>query len=53
MKKVYINYHDENPGVLIECGFITNPDERYLMQTEKYQKKLASTIRDAVIEYFR
>lgn len=50
---LYMYRNTTVPGVLIECGFITNPDERYLMQTEKYQKKLASTIRDAVIEYFR
>jgi len=50
---LYMYKNTTVPGVLIECGFLTNPDERYLMQTEKYQKKIASSITDAVIEYFR
>lgn len=50
---LYMYKNTTVPGVLIECGFITNPDERYLMQTEKYQKKIASSITNSVIEYFR
>lgn len=50
---LYMYKNTTVPGVLIECGFITNPDERYLMQTEKYQKKIATSITNAVIEYFR
>lgn len=50
---LYMYKNTTVPGVLIECGFLTNPDERYLMQTEKYQKKIASSITDATVEYFR
>ena len=50
---LYMYRNTTVPGVLIECGFITNPDERYLMQTEKYQKKIATSITNSVIEYFR
>ncbi len=32
----YIKY----PGVLIEAGFISNPDENYLLRQEEYQNKL-------------
>ena len=49
---LYMYKNTSVPGVLIECGFITNSNERYLMQTKKYQKKIASSITDAVIEYF-
>ncbi len=49
---LYMYKNTTVPGVLIECGFITNPDERYLMQTEKYQKKIADSITKSVIEYF-
>ena len=31
-------------GVLIECGFLSNPYERSLLVKEEYQKKLAKTI---------
>ena len=50
---LYMYKNTTVPGVLIECGFITNPNERYLMQTEKYQKKIANSITNALIEYYR
>lgn len=36
------------PGVLIECGFLSNPHERNLLVTKDYQKKLAKIIAKAV-----
>ena len=39
-------------GVLIECGFMSNPNERYLLQKESYQKKLSKVIVDSVIKYY-
>ena len=38
------------PGVLIECGFLSNPEEKNKLTTEEYQQKLASLIKDAIIE---
>jgi N-acetylmuramoyl-L-alanine amidase len=32
------------PGVLVECGFLTNPQEANLIQTSAYQEKLAQEI---------
>lgn len=40
-------------GVLVEVGFISNPNERYLLQTEDYQIKIAKTITDGINEYFK
>lgn len=40
------------PGVLIECGFLSNPNERYLLQQKNYQKKLSQVITDSVVYYF-
>ncbi len=39
-------------GVLIECGFLSNPNERYLLQQSSYQKKIATSITDSVVKYF-
>lgn len=36
------------PGVLIECGFLSNYEESKLLITEDYQKKIASTIAEAI-----
>ena len=40
------------PGVLIECGFLSNNEEKNKLITEEYQQKIASLIKDAIIEYF-
>ncbi len=39
------------PGVLIECGFISNPAELRRMTTAEYQDKLARGISDGVQAY--
>lgn len=41
---VYLMKHIEVPGVLVECGFLTNPDELAKLNTEDYQKQLAVAI---------
>jgi len=37
---VYIMEHITKPGILIECGFISNSEEEQLLKTQEYQKKL-------------
>ena len=39
------------PGVLIECGFISNPSEARRMASAEYQEKLARGIADGVHAY--
>jgi len=39
-------------GVLIECGFLSNPNERVLLTKKDYQKKVAKSIADGLILYF-
>lgn len=40
------------PGCLIECGFISNPDEYMLFQTEGHILKLANSIVFGIDDYF-
>lgn len=47
-KGVYLLEHINCPGVLIECGFVTNPEEEALLRDEGYQKKLCAVIVSAV-----
>jgi hypothetical protein len=37
------------PGVLVECGFLTNPTEARLAQTIAYREKLAEEITRGVL----
>lgn len=41
------------PGVLVECGYLSNPTERTLLQQENYQKKLAKSITNGIINYLK
>lgn len=40
------------PGVLIECGFLSNNEEAKLLTTKEYQQKIAVSIKDALINYY-
>lgn len=41
---IYLMEHTDCPGVLIECGFLSNENEARQLQNEEYQKKLCKTI---------
>ena len=40
------------PGVLIEVGFLSNPDDRYRLTHEEYQDILVSNIAYSIEKYF-
>ena len=39
------------PAIIVECGFLSNPKEAELLNTEEYQEKLAFAISLGVMEY--
>ncbi|MGX3046067.1 N-acetylmuramoyl-L-alanine amidase [Helicobacter sp. T3_23-1056] len=41
------------PSVLVECGFLSNPQERQLLATKAYRAKIAGILYNALIEYFK
>lgn len=41
---VYLMEHITCPGVLIECGFLSNPEEETKLRSEAYQKQLSCVI---------
>ena len=49
-EKVYLLEQISCPGVLVECGFLSNPREEALLQTEAYQKKLAAVLSATLAE---
>lgn len=52
LNTVYIMKHVEIPITIVECGFLSNPEEESLLQTEEYQNKLAWGIYNGVTDYF-
>ncbi len=41
----------ESPTVIVECGFLSNPEEATLLSTEEYQMKVAKAICRGIVEY--
>lgn len=48
---VYLMQHINCTGILVECGFLSNPEEAYLLQMDGYQKKLACAVCSAISRY--
>lgn len=38
---IYLMNRIKNPAILVECGFVSNPEEAKLLQSSDYQKKIA------------
>ncbi|MGE7219679.1 N-acetylmuramoyl-L-alanine amidase CwlD [Priestia koreensis] len=48
---IYLLKHAKVPGALVEVGFLSNREERELLQTKKYQRKIAESIYEGVNRY--
>ncbi len=49
---VYILKKATVPAVLVECGFLSNPQESELLSTQEYQNKLAFAIYSGFLEFY-
>ena len=49
--KLFLMKEPPVPSILVECGFLTNPQEEKLLNDEEYQSKIAWAIADAVEKY--
>lgn len=50
-KGVYLMEHITVPGILIECAFLTNPEEETLIRDSGYQIKLCAVISSTISSY--
>ncbi len=50
-ERIYLLEKASCPGVLAECGFLSNPREEALLQTAAYQKKLAAVLAGTVYSF--
>lgn len=41
---IFLLYHTTTPAVLVECGFLSNPDEREKLKTPAYQQQMAFAV---------
>lgn len=51
--KLYLLKNIGNPAVIIECGFMSNPEECKKLSEKEYQKQLSFSIVCGIIEYMK
>lgn len=49
---LYLMEHIERPGILVECGFLSNPTEETKLRNCEYQKKICCVIASVCSTYF-
>ena len=47
----YLLKHSSIPTVIVECGFLSNPEEEKLLLTDEYQRKMAWAIHLGILQY--
>ena len=52
IENIYIVKHVEIPLSIVECGFLSNPEEEKQLLDDEYQNKLAWGIYNGIIAYF-
>lgn len=49
---LYMYKRITKPGLLLELGFISNPNDRYLLNQDDYQNKIVNILTDSLLEVF-
>ena len=52
IENIYIIKHVEIPTTIVECGFLSNPEEEKKLLDDEYQNRLAWGIYNGIIDYF-
>lgn len=47
----YLLLHTNVPAVIVECGFLSNPEEAERLNSDSYQQKIAMGIYNGLMEY--
>lgn len=47
----YLLKHSTLPTVIVECGFLSNPEEENLLLNDEYQRKMAWAIHLGILQY--
>ena len=50
---IYLLWNAQRPSVLVECGFLSNPQESELLAQKEYQQKIAFSIYCGILDYWR
>jgi N-acetylmuramoyl-L-alanine amidase len=50
---IYLMKHINSPAVIIECGFLSNPEEERLLMTDRYRTQIALAITKGYLDYIK
>jgi len=51
VKNLHMTRETKMPAILVECGFISNPEQERQLKQPEFQRKLARAIADGVLAY--
>lgn len=49
---VFVIYNATKPAVMVECGFVSNPQELNKLKDDKYQNEMSFSISNGIINYY-
>ena len=49
--EIYLLHHAVIPAVMVECGFLSNPEETKKLKDDNYQRKLAFLIALGIMDF--
>lgn len=52
-KELFLCYYSENPTVMAECGFLSNPEEAALLVTDEYRQKVAMVLFKGIEDFIK
>jgi N-acetylmuramoyl-L-alanine amidase len=52
MASTYMLKYAQKPGVLVEIGFLSNPEEKEHLKTEKYQEQVAAAVYNGILRHY-
>ena len=51
-ESIYLLRNAQCPAVIVECGFLSNPEEAAKLSDKAYQKQMAFSIYCGILDYF-
>jgi len=51
--ELYLFKNTDNTAVLIECGFLSNPEDAENLSDENYQRRVAYIIYNGIVRYLQ
>ena len=53
LTNIYLHRKVEKLGILVEAGFLSNANDRYLLKQNNHQKTLANIITEGILKYYK